>query len=165
MAPEQRPAHDNDLDPDESETDRVQRNWAEILQELRVIQTGSQILTGFLLTLAFQPRFADLEPGQQVLYLSLVALAALTTILGLAPVSLHRTLFRQGAKEVIVRIADVVLKITLAAVGLTLTGTVALIFDVVVGRSAALTATGIALLVILIAWILIPTTALRRAKD
>lgn len=163
MTPEQRPAYDSD--PDESEAERVQRNWAEILQELRVIQTGSQILTGFLLTLAFQPRFADLEPGQQVLYLALVTLAALTTILGLAPVSLHRTLFRQGAKEVIVRVADVVLKVTLAAVGLTLTGTVALIFDVVVGRSAALTATGIALLVILIAWILIPTTALRRVRD
>lgn len=163
MTPDQRPTLDSDLD--ESETERVQRNWAEILQELRVIQTGSQILTGFLLTLAFQPRFADLEPGQQVLYLALVTLAALTTILGLAPVSLHRTLFRQGAKEVIVRVADVVLKVTLAAVGLTLTGTVALIFDVVVGRSAALTATGIALVVILIAWILIPTTALRRVRD
>lgn len=163
MTPEPKPTFDSD--PDESETERVQRNWAEILQELRVIQTGSQILTGFLLTLAFQPRFADLEPGQQGLYLALVTLAALTTILGLAPVSLHRTLFRQGAKEVIVRVADVVLKVTLAAVGLTLTGTVALIFDVVVGRSAALTATGIALVVILIAWILIPTTALRRVRD
>lgn len=154
-----------DSDADESEAERVQRNWTEILQELRVIQTGSQILTGFLLTLAFQPRFADLDSLQRTLYLALVATAALTTILGLAPVSLHRTLFRQGAKETIVRVADIVMKITLAAVGLTLAGTVVLIFDVVLDRSAALIAGGGALVVILVAWITIPAISLRRLRD
>lgn len=155
----------HDSDADESEAERVQRNWTEILQELRVIQTGSQILTGFLLTLAFQPRFADLDPLQRTLYLALVATAALTTILGLAPVSLHRTLFRQGAKETIVRVADIVMKITLATVGLTLAGTVVLIFDVVLGRAAALIAGGGALAVILVAWITIPAISLRRLRD
>ena len=48
----------------ETETERIERNWAELLQELRVTQTGVQILTGFLLTLAFQARFADLEGFQ-----------------------------------------------------------------------------------------------------
>lgn len=158
--------HDRqDSDADESEAERVQRNWTEILQELRVIQTGSQILTGFLLTLAFQPRFADLDALQRALYLALVATAALTTILGLTPVSLHRTLFRQGAKETIVRVADVVMKITLAAVGLTLAGTVVLIFDVVLGRSAALIAGGGALVIILVAWITVPAISLRRLRD
>lgn len=158
-------ADPRDSDPDESEAERVQRNWTEILQELRVIQTGSQILTGFLLTLAFQPRFADLDALQRTLYLALVATAALTTILGLAPVSLHRTLFRQGAKETIVRVADIVMKITLAAVGFTLAGTVVLIFDVVMGRAAALIAGGGALVVILVAWITIPAISLRRLRD
>ena len=158
--------HDRqDSDADESEAERVQRYWTEILQELRVIQTGSQILTGFLLTLAFQPRFADLDALQRALYLALVATAALTTILGLTPVSLHRTLFRQGAKETIVRVADVVMKITLAAVGLTLAGTVVLIFDVVLGRSAALIAGGGALVIILVAWITVPAISLRRLRD
>ena len=54
---------DVDVDPrdgrDETETERLDRNWTEILQELRVIQTGTQILTGFLLTLAFQQRFVN----------------------------------------------------------------------------------------------------------
>ena len=158
--------HDRqDSDADESEAERVQRYWTEILQELRVIQTGSQILPGFLLTLAFQPRFADLDALQRALYLALVATAALTTILGLTPVSLHRTLFRQGAKETIVRVADVVMKITLAAVGLTLAGTVVLIFDVVLGRSAALIAGGGALVIILVAWITVPAISLRRLRD
>ena len=46
---------------DESVNERMDRNWNEILQELRVTQTGTQILTGFLLAIAFQPKFADLD--------------------------------------------------------------------------------------------------------
>ena len=46
---------------DETPTERYDRNWIELLQELRVLQTGTQILTGFLLALAFQPAFADLD--------------------------------------------------------------------------------------------------------
>ncbi|HEX3197712.1 MAG TPA: DUF6328 family protein, partial [Propionibacteriaceae bacterium] len=45
---------------DESLNERMDRNWNEILQELRVTQTGTQIFTGFLLTIAFQTRFGEL---------------------------------------------------------------------------------------------------------
>ncbi|GAB3606822.1 hypothetical protein GCM10027413_22310 [Conyzicola nivalis] len=141
---------------DETETDRLERNWAELLQELRVTQTGTQILTGFLLTLAFQPRFADLDQFQVDVYLVLVVLAALTTALGLAPVSLHRYLFREGAKAQIVRITNVILKATLVGVALVLTGTIMLIFDVVVGNTAGFIAGGATLVVILGIWILLP---------
>ena len=41
----------------ETTTEKLDRNWASLLQELRVVQTGVQLLTGFLLTLPFQPRF------------------------------------------------------------------------------------------------------------
>ncbi len=146
----------------ESESERVQRNWTEILQELRVIQTGSQILTGFLLTLAFQPRFAQLDPYQHNLYLGLVVAAAAVTVLGLTPVSLHRVLFRHNAKELIVSVANRVLKLTLGGVGLTLTGTLVLIFDVVLGRTAGLIAGAIALVVLLAAWVAIPELVKRR---
>jgi amino acid permease len=140
----------------ETETDRLERNWSELLQELRVTQTGTQILTGFLLTLAFQPRFADLDQVQIDVYLVLVVLAALTTALALAPVSLHRYLFREGAKAQIVRIANVILKATLVGVALVLTGTVMLIFDVVVGVTAGFIAGAATLLVILAIWIGLP---------
>jgi hypothetical protein len=141
---------------DETETDRLERNWSELLQELRVTQTGTQILTGFLLTLAFQPRFADLDQFQIDVYLVLVVLAALTTALALAPVSLHRYLFREGAKAQIVRITNVIVKATLAGVALVLTGTVMLIFDVVVGIAAGFIAGGATLAVILAVWIVLP---------
>jgi len=140
----------------ENEKTRLERNWAELLQELRVTQTGTQILTGFLLTLAFQPRFADLGQFQIDIYLVLVVLAALTTALALAPVSLHRYLFREGAKAQIVRITNVILKATLAGVALVLTGTIMLIFDVVVGGGAGFIAAGATLAVILAVWILLP---------
>ena len=91
---------------DETEAERLDRNWTELLQELRVTQTGTQILTGFLLTIPFQQRFTELGPAQLAIYLVLVVFAVLATILALAPVSLHRALFRTGAKSRIVRLAN-----------------------------------------------------------
>ena len=150
-----------DIDPhdgrDETEMERNDRNWTEILQELRVIQTGTQILTGFLLALAFQPRFAELDSYQVTTYLCLVVAAVLATVLALAPVAVHRALFRRRAKGTIVTLANVTLKATLFAVGLTLTGTAMLIFDVVVSRSAGLVAGTIALVVVGVAWLALPT--------
>lgn len=143
----------------ETEHERLERNWAELLQELRVIQTGTQILTGFLLTVAFQQRFAELDQYQVTAYLALVIVAGLTTALGLAPVSLHRTLFRRRAKATIVRITNRILQVTLFGVALTLSGTIMLIFDVVVGRSAGVVAGVVALGLISMTWVLLPWSA------
>jgi hypothetical protein len=140
----------------ESETERLDRNWNEMLQELRVTQTGTQILTGFLLTLAFQPRFQDLDQFQVDVYLVLVGLAALATGLGLAPVSLHRALFRQRAKKRIVQTGHVLLRATLGTVAALMVGVVLLIFDVVVNRQVAIVAAVVAAIVIAVLWVVIP---------
>lgn len=149
-----------DVDPhdgrDETENERLDRNWSELLQELRVIQTGTQILTGFLLTLAFQQRFGELDAYQVNTYLALVITAAVTTVLALTPVSLHRWLFRRKAKSTIVALGNLGLKVTLVAVGITLTGTVLLIFDVVVSRSAGLIAGAATLVIVTAVWIVLP---------
>ena len=143
-----------DVDPtdgrNESQDERMDRNWNEMLQELRVTQTGTQILTGFLLAIAFQNRFEDLSTFQHRVYLILVLIAVLTTAMGLAPVNLHRGLFRKHAKPVVVRTAHIILRIALVGVGLVLTGTVLLIFDVVVDRRSALIAAGSTLLVVIV---------------
>ncbi len=141
---------------DESEAERLNRRWNELLQELRVIQTGTQILTGFLLAMTFQPRFTELDSYQVTLYLTLVAFAVISTILALTPVSLHRVLFQQRAKEEIVTVANRVLKVTLASVALTIMGTVMLIVDVVVGRPQGWVAGGITLAGIVLAWVALP---------
>jgi len=131
--------------PREPEKLRLQRNWNEILQELRVTQTGSQIITGFLLTLPFQQRFGELDAFQVQVYLVLVVTASLTTALALTPVSLHRTLFRRGAKGQLVGAGNLIVEVVLLGVALVLSGTVMLIFDVVVGRTAAIIAVGVAM--------------------
>jgi hypothetical protein len=140
---------------------RSDRNWADILQELRVTQTGTQIITGFLLALAFQPRFTTLDEFSAVIYLILVCLAAAATALNLTPVTLHRWLFRRQVKRELVAIGNVVLRITLATVGLLVVGVVLFIFDVVVSRGAGFVAGGITALVIVSLWIALPLIARR----
>lgn len=141
---------------DESETERLDRNWTELLQELRVTQTGTQILTGFLLTIPFQARFSELGPHQLAVYLVMVVLAALATVLAIAPVALHRALFRQGAKDRIVLVSNRLLIVALACVSLTLTGSTLLIFDVVAGRTAGLVAGAATFAVIALTWLALP---------
>ena len=150
----------SDVDPhdgrDETQTERSDRNWDEILQELRVIQTGTQILTGFLLTLPFQQRFGELEGYEVIVYLVLVVVSAVATSLALAPVALHRTLFRHRAKGPLVRIGNRLLKATLVAVGLTLAGTAMLVFDVVIDLRAGVIAGASGLLLVVTFWLVIP---------
>lgn len=152
-----------DVDPtdgrDESVVERLDRNWNDTLQELRVTQTGTQIITGFLLTLAFQTRFTDLDRDQIIIYLVLVVLAAVSTILGLAPVSLHRTLFRKKAKAELVATAHRLLIATLSVLGLVIAGVVLLIFNVVVSTAAGFIAGGTTLLAILAIWVILPRVA------
>ena len=88
---------------EESETERLNRKWDDILHELRVAQTGTQVLSGFLLTVAFQPRFVELDSAQFSLYLVLVALAAAATLLALAPVFMHRVYSGRGLKALVVK--------------------------------------------------------------
>jgi hypothetical protein len=150
---------------DETQTERLDRNWAQLLQELRVTQTGTQILTGFLLTLAFQQRFGQLSQLQTDIYLALVVLAAITTALGLTPVALHRALFRKRAMQQLVAMADAILKLTLAGVGLLLTGTTLFIFSVVSTDVAGFVAGGAALVITLVLWIVIPFGTRRSKED
>src|SRR5918997_5958279 len=83
----------------EDKNQRIDRNWNELLQELRVTQTGVQLLAGFLLTLPFQERFDDLTTVQEVDYLVVVVLAMVSTGMLIAPVSFHRAVFRRQEKE------------------------------------------------------------------
>lgn len=144
---------------DETETERLDRNWTALLQELRVTQTGSQIIAGFLLSVAFQSRFRDLDGYQVTVYLILVCTAALTTALGLGPVSLHRLLFRRHAMEQIVAVGNILVRSTLVGVAVILTGTALLIFDVVVGRVAGFIAGGSVGLLTLLIWLVVPRLA------
>lgn len=149
---------------DETRDERADRNWNEVLQELRVLQTGTQILTGFLLALAFQPSFADLESAQRIVYLALVVLSALSAVVALAPVSVHRLLFARRAKPAIVRFGHVCMIGALVLVSVLLVGVVAFVFDVVVGGAASWVA-GICLaFVIVTLWLIVPLVTRRSER-
>lgn len=141
---------------DETEIERADRNWADILQELRVTLTGTQVMTGFLLALAFQQRFTELNRMQLDVYLVLVALAALSTALGVAPVILHRRFFRHRAKDLVVLMGNRLLLAELVVVGLLAIGVIGFIFDFVIGHPAGVVSGGIATVIVLALWVLLP---------
>jgi hypothetical protein len=146
---------------EESANERADRNWNEILQELRVAQTVAQILGAFLLAVAFQPRFTELDRYQLTLYLILVALAGIAAALGLAPVSLHRTHFGRRQKVRIVRIGSRLLAADLVVLALLAAGVTSLIFDFTLGRAAGFAALGAGALVVVVLWAAVPKFGIR----
>jgi hypothetical protein len=149
-----------DADPtdgrDETPTQRADRNWNELLQEFRVFQTGTQILAAFLLTLPFQQRFQQLHPVDVVVYLILVFLAVIVTLLALAPVALHRLLFRQRAKAELVGLGSKLLIVCLAAASLLFTGIVLFIVDFLLAPPAGIIAAGCVFVVVIVIWVVLP---------
>lgn len=140
----------------ETEEERLDRKWNDLLQELRVMQTGAQLTAGFLLTLPFQSSFQDLDDFATGLYLALVLLAALTTALVMAPVAIHRRLSGRHVKERLVASAHQLVYGVLTCLSLLITGMVMLIFDVVVDRTWAVVASAAIAVVIVVLLVLLP---------
>lgn len=140
----------------ETPLERLDRNWVDLLQELRVIQTGVQLLTGFLLILPFQSRFEQLTVLQETLYLVTLSAAVVATGFLIAPVSLHRFLFRRHARRATVDVAHRLAQIGMSLLGLAIVGVVALIFDVVLGPTGGLVAGAAVLVVLLGLWVVLP---------
>ena len=136
-------------DRHESRDERLDRNWDELLQELRVVQTGIQLLAGFLLTLPFTAVFAGLDQAQKGLYLTLVVLAGVAVGLNLTPIMLHRRVFGDHVKDRVVEVGQVLSQAVMAAVALLIVGTSVLIFSVVTTWPVALVA-GAGLTIVLV---------------
>ena len=95
---------------------RDDRNFGELVQELRVVGLGVQVLFGFLLSLPFTVKFSGLSQGQRDLYVACITLASVATVLLLGPVAFHRLVFRAGMKESLVRFSNVMAIFGLTAV-------------------------------------------------
>jgi hypothetical protein len=145
-----------DRDRDETEAQRLDRNWSSLLQELRVAQTGVQLLTGFLLTLPFQQRFAQLDDVMRTVYLVTVGCSIGATVLLIAPVSMHRLLFRQHRLDTLVSAAHSYAMVGLILLGVALAGVAVVIFDAVVGAAEAWIAGGLTLVALAAFWYLMP---------
>src|SRR3954449_3059267 len=132
-------------DKNEDQSERLTRNFNELLQELRVTQTGVQILTGFLLTLPFTDRFRTLDAVQRGAYLGILCGSVIATGLIIAPVAFHRMLFRHGQRKWLVTAATRAARAGLVSLALTTSGVVWLVFDLVAGRTLASVAGAISL--------------------
>jgi hypothetical protein len=117
--------------PGETGAERDDRNLIELLQELRVAGLGVQVLFGFLLSLPFTSRFVKLSHAQRDLYVASVVLAAVSTALLVGPVAYHRLVFRQHRKEQLVKDANLMAILGLAAVGLAISAAVLLVVSYV----------------------------------
>lgn len=129
--------------------EKLDRNWNDLLQELRVMQTGAQIFTAFLMTLPFQQRFEDLSDYQRVFYVVLLSFSALLTGLITAPVAIHRRFFGKRVKETTVTSGHRIVKTAVVCVGIMVSATVWFIVDVMFGSTvAAYLGGGVTLLVL-----------------
>jgi len=140
----------------ETELQRLDRNFGEILQELRVAQTGVQILFAFLLTLAFTPRFVDLNTFQRDLYIVTLLLTAAATGLLIAPVGYHRITFRQRMRPELVTAANRLALGGLTFMMLALVSSILFITDVVLGWVPALIITVFSAIWLCGFWFLVP---------
>jgi O-antigen/teichoic acid export membrane protein len=141
---------------DETDLERWDRNFIELLQELRVAQTGVQILFAFLLTLPFTNRFGQISDLDKAVYVITLVAAATATALLIAPVSDHRQVFRQGRKPELVRTASTLAQAGLGALLVAIIGAVFLVLDVVAGLGWA---TGLAVVITLLylaLWYMLP---------
>lgn len=140
----------------ESEKQRWQRNFADLLQELRVAQTGVQILFAFLLTLPFSAGFTRTSGFQKDIYIVALLSAAFATAMIISPVAFHRALFRQGRKPELVRFAHRMASGGLAFMLISMVSAVLLITDFVLDRSIAFALSGLTALWFLTFWVFLP---------
>jgi Flp pilus assembly protein TadB len=146
----------------ETEVEKLDRNLDDLLQELRVSQTGVQILFAFLLTLAFTQRFEDIDEFQRNTYVVTLMASVAATILFIAPVAYHRIVFRQHMRSELVRDGNRMAMAGLCFLAIAMSGAILLIVDVVLGDTWATVLTAVVLLFMLVLWYVLPLVQRRR---
>jgi hypothetical protein len=140
----------------ETEAQRLDRNYSEQLQELRVAQAGVQILFAFLLTIAFQQRFSSISDFLKVVYIITLVCASLSAALFISPVAVHRVMFGRHLKDELVEFTGRIAIAGLVFLALTVLGALLLIADFVVGPVTAGIIVGIMALVFGYLWYVLP---------
>jgi amino acid permease len=140
----------------ETEKERWDRNFGDLLQELRVAQTGVQILFAFLLTLPFSARFEQTTAFQRNIYIVALMGAAFATAMIISPVAFHRALFRQGRKPELVRYAHRMASGGLVFMLISMVSSVLLITDFLLSLPPAIVLTAVAAAFLLVFWVLLP---------
>jgi O-antigen/teichoic acid export membrane protein len=150
---------------DESDATRLDRNFNELLQELRVAQTGVQILFAFLLSIAFQHNFSQLREWQRDLYIGTLVSAAVAAVLIIAPVATHRVLFRQHRKDTIVDFSARLAVAGLVFLAIAIVAAVFLVSSYVGGVAVAIGVSVVVAVVVTATWAVAPMRLRRKLED
>jgi hypothetical protein len=137
-APPAPPAAEPERLRDETDTERLDRNLIELLQEVRVVQTGVQVLFAFLLTVPFSARFDQITDFQRGAYFAALVWTAAASVLLIAPTSVHRILFRMGQKEYMVDLSNRLAMGGLLSLAIAMVAAMLLVTDVIFGSAVAI---------------------------
>ncbi|MET7636024.1 DUF6328 family protein [Streptomyces sp. NPDC005078] len=140
----------------ETTEERADRQWTEMLQEVRVAQTGAQILFGFLLSVVFTPRFEQLSPFDKNLYVVTVVFGALATGALVAPVSFHRTLAGHRRKPQLIQVTGRLIATGLALLAAAIVCAVLLLLRVALETGFAWAIAGVVLIWFACCWLALP---------
>ena len=141
---------------EESEGERLDRNLAELLQELRVALPGVQVLFAFLLAVPFQNGFEEITAFQEKVFFLTLLCTAISAALLISPTAYHRMTFRRQQKKHLIFVAN---RLSIAGMGflaLAMTGAIMLITDVLFGTGATLVFSAAALTMFVVLWGLLP---------
>jgi hypothetical protein len=155
-------AEARDRGRDETEEERADRKWGELIQEVRVAQTGVQILFGFLLTVVFQSKYAQLQPTEKTIYIVTVVLGAAATGALIGPVSLHRLVSGRRVKPQAVEWASRLTFVGLLLLLATMTASLLLILRVATHEAYVPWLVVGVVLWYLLCWFVVPMLARRR---
>lgn len=147
----------------ESEQERLARNLSELLQELRVAQTGVQFLFGFLLSVAFTEHYQRISGLEQVVHLIAVLFSTAAVALLTAPAAWHRMLFRQGRRPMIIDVANRLAIAGLGCLTVSMTATVLLLVSVVAGAILGFVVAAFTAAMFCLLWFVFPRMA--RSRD
>ena len=146
----------------ETALERCDRNLVECLQEVRVVQTGVQVLFAFLLTAPLAARFDTLDSFQRLDYFATLLATGAAAVLLIAPTAYHRVLFRLGDKEHLVQVANRFTLAGLAFVALSMLGALLLVTDLLFSGAVVVPTIALAALGVAVTWCVLPLR--RRAR-
>ena len=140
----------------EDPQERTARELIELLQELRIVIPGVQVLFAFLLTVPFSQGFPKLDALQRGVFFATLLCTAAATALLIAPSSHHRVLFRQGVREQRVQMGNLLAILGLAFLVPAMVGVLFVITDLIFGLVAAIIVTAVVTLVFVLLWFVLP---------
>jgi hypothetical protein len=150
---------------EESRAERLDRELGELLQELRVILPGVQVLLAFLLTAPFQQRFGQLPGSERNAFFAAIVCATLATVLLIAPSVHHRLRWRAGDKERLLRVGNQMAIWGTVFLGAAIVLALYVVTDVLFAGNPAVATAGAAAVVFAAVWYLLPFAGRLSARE